>query len=79
MASSEGLASEHLSSYVMCILEEPSIKSKESVEVGLVAVEASSGDVLYTQFVDTAMRAHLEVHNPGMMVRNVSSEYIIRI
>ena len=50
-------SSERLSSYLLCVVEEPAAgegggggRGGGAVELGVVAVEASTGDVLYAQF-----------------------------
>lgn len=39
-----------LSNYLVCITEETVEEEKDIVDVGIVAVETSTGDVLYSQF-----------------------------
>lgn len=51
--SSEGSwSNERLSSYLACIVERPAggVSTDADVIVGLVAVETSTGDVLYEEF-----------------------------
>ncbi len=43
-------SSESLSSYLMCIVEEPGGGAGGAVELGIVAVEPSAGIVLHSQF-----------------------------
>ena len=39
-----------LSNYLVCITEETIEEEKDVVDIGIVAVETSTGDVLYSQF-----------------------------
>ena len=54
------------SSYLLCIAEEPVSSSSSSDEgggrarIGVAAVDASTGDVLHDEFVDSSRRAELE-------------------
>ena len=54
------------SSYLLCIAEEPVSSSSSSDEgggrarIGVAAVDASTGDVLHDEFVDSSLRAELE-------------------
>lgn len=43
-------SNEALSIYLVCIAEEEGMTQTDDVEIGLVAVEISTGDVLYSQF-----------------------------
>ena len=43
-------SSEGLSNYLVCLTESQGPTQTDSVEIGLVAVETSTGDVLYSQF-----------------------------
>jgi DNA mismatch repair protein MSH3 len=52
-------SSEQRSAYLLCLVEEHA-RGGGGVEVGLVAVETSTGDVLHSQFADGPMRAELE-------------------
>ncbi|KAK9810008.1 hypothetical protein WJX72_003290 [[Myrmecia] bisecta] len=51
-----------LSNYLVCIVEQPAAGhgGDGSVEIGLAAVETSTGDVLYAEFRDSMMRSELE-------------------
>ena len=58
---------EQRSSFLICIVEDPAHSSKESgagggnvVQIGIVAVETSTGEVYYSQFLDSPMRPELE-------------------
>ncbi len=59
-------SSEQRSAYLLAVVEEPlgaagvARHGAAAAEVGVVAVETSTGDVLYAQFVDDGMRAGLE-------------------
>lgn len=55
-----GYVNEHRSSFVVCILEEPDQHRAGCVHAAIVAVETSTGQVLYSQVTDTLMRAELE-------------------
>eukprot|EP00887_Chlorella_sp_A99_P004262 scaffold15.g4262.t1 len=51
-------SSERLSSYLTCVVE--ALAAGTAVDLGLVCVEASTGEVLYTQFRDGLLRSELE-------------------
>jgi DNA mismatch repair protein MSH3 len=59
-------SSEQRSAYLLAVVEEPlgaagaARHGAAAAEVGVVAVETSTGDVLYAQFIDDGMRAGLE-------------------
>lgn len=48
------------SSYLMCLYEVPSKSSTQKVEFGLVALQMSTGELIYDQFTDDFSRAELE-------------------
>jgi DNA mismatch repair protein MSH3 len=64
-AGDGALSTEQLSSFLLCIVEEPGGggggSSGRGARIAVVAVEPSSGDVLYDCFVDSPMRTELEV------------------
>jgi len=67
-AGDGALSSEQLSSFLLCIVEEPGgggggggSGGGRGARIAVVAVEPSSGDVLYDCFVDSPMRTELEV------------------
>lgn len=43
-------SNESLSSYLVCLTEEAGMTQTDDVEIGLVAVETSTGNLLYSQF-----------------------------
>lgn len=56
-------SNEHRSAYLVCIIEEPvdgTSGSGGTVEAAIVAVETSTGQVLYSQVQDSPMRPELE-------------------
>ncbi|KAG8177908.1 hypothetical protein JTE90_020188 [Oedothorax gibbosus] len=57
-ASNEDMSS----GYLMCIYEEPSPISHPNLNIAFVAIQASSGDVTYASFQDSALRNILETY-----------------
>eukprot|EP00884_Botryococcus_braunii_P017424 jgi/Botrbrau1/4365/Bobra.105_2s0012.1 len=51
---------ERLSRYLVCVVEEEILDKPGEVLLGMVAVETSTGDVLYAEFTDGVMRSNLE-------------------
>lgn len=63
--------SEHRSSFLICVIEEPrgdsgkggqgsGVSTQNHQTLGIVAIETSTGEVYYSQFSDSPMRAELE-------------------
>ncbi|CAL8467013.1 g6549 [Coccomyxa elongata] len=52
---------EGLSSYLVCVVESTADNAPQgAVDLGMVAIETSTGDILYNQFRDSMMRTELE-------------------
>jgi hypothetical protein len=64
LAGDGALSTEQLSSFLLAIVEEPGGGGRGAT-IAVVAVEPSSGDVLYDCFTDTPMRTELEVSLRG--------------
>jgi len=60
VASGNGWTSAGLSAHLLVVVEAAKPPPGADVELGLVALEISTGDVLYSQFQDNAMRTEME-------------------
>jgi len=49
-ANANSWSNESLSSYLVCVVEGEAVSLQGAVEIGLVAIEISTGDVLHAQF-----------------------------
>ena len=49
-ASPSSWSNESLSSYLVCVVEGDAVSPQGAVDIGVVAIEISTGDVLYAQF-----------------------------
>ena len=49
-ANASSWSNESLSSYLVCVVEGDAVSAQGAVDIGVVAIEISTGDVLYAQF-----------------------------